>query len=305
MHILVLAGGNSNEREVSLRSGESVRQALELKGHQVTMIDPAELDRIKASEYDIAFPVLHGRGGEDGIVQTRLEQSGVPYVGSDVSASELCFDKILYKRKLLAHELPTPTFAELLSDRDTDLRDHPLTQKPFVVKPVNGGSSIDTFVVRDPAKANFDAIADTLSGYGRLLLEELVVGQEITVAVLEDQALPVIEIIPPESGEFDYENKYNGATQELCPPLHIAEAIQNQAGELAAAIHKLCGCADFSRTDMMINDQGELLVLETNTIPGMTDQSLFPKAATAAGIAMPELCDQLVQTALKRQTANA
>jgi D-alanine-D-alanine ligase len=305
MHILVLAGGNSNEREVSLRSGESVRQALELKGHQVTMIDPAELDRIKASEYDIAFPVLHGRGGEDGIVQTRLEQSGVPYVCSDVSASELCFDKILYKRKLLAHELPTPTFAELLSDRDTDLRDHPLTQKPFVVKPVNGGSSIDTFVVRDPAKANFDAIADTLSGYGRLLLEELVVGQEITVAVLEDQALPVIEIIPPESGEFDYENKYNGATQELCPPLHIAEAIQNQAGELAATIHKLCGCADFSRTDMMINDQGELLVLETNTIPGMTDQSLFPKAATAAGIAMPELCDQLVQTALKRQTANA
>jgi D-alanine-D-alanine ligase len=302
-HILILAGGASSEREVSLHSGASVANALKMKGHQVTIIDPAELDRIKASEYDACFPVLHGAGGEDGTIQARLEQLGVPYVGSDVAASKLCFDKITYKRKLLRFELPTPSFAELDADRDKDLEHHPLAQKPFVVKPVTGGSSIDTFVVRDPSEADFDAITDALLSYGRMLIEVLIPGQEITVAVLDDRPLPVIEIIPPESGEFDYANKYNGQTQELCPPLNIAENIQAEAGELAVKIHELCGCAGFSRTDMMVTEKGEVMVLETNTIPGMTDQSLFPKAASAAGIAMPELCDQLVRLALQRAGA--
>ena len=134
-----------------------------------------------------------------------------------------------------------------------------------------------------------------------MLLEELVEGIEITVAVVGDQALPVIEIIPPEAGEFDYENKYNGRSQELCPPEHVAEDIQAEARDLALRTHNLTGCRDFSRTDMILTPLGELWILETNTIPGMTDQSLLPKAAAAAGIPMPLLCDRLVQMALARK----
>ena len=138
-----------------------------------------------------------------------------------------------------------------------------------------------------------------------MLLEELVEGIEITVGVLGDQALPVVEIVPPENGEFDYENKYNGATTELCPPQHVDEKAQTLTKELAVHAHQLCECADFSRTDMMVRSDGTIAILETNTLPGMTDESLFPKAARAVGLEMPALCDELVHLASARQTGAA
>jgi D-alanine-D-alanine ligase len=295
--INVAAGGNSTEREVSLRSGAAVAAALQAAGHEVAILDTskASLDEITAC--DAVFPVLHGAGGEDGTLQTRLEEEHAKYVGSAPTASRLCFDKWQYREAITAANLPMADGALVQAD---NYQDHPLATEPYVLKCLTGGSSIDTYIVRDVAQAPHDAIAETFRRYPTMLIERLIVGAELTVAVLGDRALPVIEIIPPQDGEFDYENKYNGATQELVPPLHVSEELQQQAQDLALKAHRLTGCRDFSRTDIMLGLDGSLFLLETNTIPGMTDQSLFPKAALAAGIDFPELCDQLVQMALSR-----
>jgi len=220
------------------------------------------------------------------------------YVGSGVAASKLCFDKWQYKQLLIEQGLPNPSGR--LVDQATFWQSD-LIKQPFILKPNYGGSSIDNLLVREPA-ASLDkqVINGLFAKYSQMLLEELISGTEITVAVLGDKSLPVIEIIPPPSGEFDYENKYNGQSQEICPPLHVEQSIQATAQKLATQIHQLTGCRDFSRTDFMINQDGDLFVLETNTIPGMTDQSLFPKAAAAAGISMEDLVDQLVSMALNR-----
>ena len=174
-----------------------------------------------------------------------------------------------------------------------------LTPGPLV-KPVDGGSSIGVCIVRRPATTISDQIRSTFETYRQMIVEELIEGDEITVGILEDTALPVIEIIPPENGEFDYENKYNGKTQELCPPQHISQEHQQAAQELALRIHKAAGCRDLSRSDFMLNRQGQLYLLETNTIPGMTNQSLYPRMALTAGISMPELVSRFVQAALSR-----
>jgi D-alanine-D-alanine ligase len=298
--VLVIAGSNSPEREVSLRSGASIVAALREAGHKTDICDPAkqQISSDLAKEYDVAFPIVHGLGGEDGSLQEQLEAIGLPYVGSDVTACRLTFDKSEYKRTLAAANLPLAKGALVQS---WNIPDHPLFKAPFVLKPYDGGSSVDTFIIRDVATAPWKAMQQAMDNrYGEMLLEELIEGVEITVGVLENQALPVIEIVPPADGEFDYENKYNGATQELCPPIHVDEDTQKRAQELALEIHKLCGCRDLSRTDMIVTPDNRLIVLETNTLPGMTDQSLFPKAAQTAGLTMSLLCDQLVQLALHR-----
>jgi D-alanine-D-alanine ligase len=304
MRILVLAGGDTDERDVSLRSGSSVADALKIAGHQVSMFDPAQagLTPKLAKEYDVAFPVIHGRGGEDGDLQQRLEDMSLAYVGSDATSSRLCFDKWAYREAMLRADLPMAGAAVVSLD---DYQNNSLTTKPYVLKPVSGGSSIDTFIVRDPSTAPYDLMRDAFGRHEKMLLEELIQGVELTVGILDDQPLPVIEIVPPEGGEFDYENKYNGASQELCPPLNVSAEIQAQAQELALQAHRLTGCRDFSRTDIMVDKKDRLFILETNTIPGMTDQSLFPKMANTAGLPMPQLCDQLATMAAKRRTATA
>lgn len=300
--ILLLAGGSSLEREISLRSGAAVQAALQRAGHDVTVLDPANpIDDSAFEGYDAIFPVLHGTGGEDGVLQARLESLEInSFVGSDALSSALCFDKWRYKALLDEHGILNARGARV---GKADLRQHQLVKAPFVLKPYDGGSSVDTFIVRNPANADFAAMEAACERYGSMLIEELIEGIEITIGVLGEDALPVIEIIPPADGEFDYENKYNGQTQELCPPEHVSQDIQTLASELAVRIHQLCGCRDFSRTDMFVAPDNRLYVLETNTIPGMTDQSLFPKAAGVAGIDMQTLCDQLVQMAAARVTA--
>jgi D-alanine-D-alanine ligase len=298
--VIVLAGGDSDEREVSLRSGAAVKQALEQAGYQVSLVDPADgldkqLPALQAAA--VVFPTLHGKGGEDGILQRYLEEHGIRYVGADSKGSALCFDKARYAELLQQYDILIPdtklvNYAEYQGSN--------LAQTPYVLKPNDGGSSIDTFIVRDPGTVDEQAIAAAFSRHQKLLLQALVPGVEITVAVLDSQSLPVIEIIPPADQEFDYENKYNGATQELCPPQHVSEELQKKAQTLAKRLHVLTGCRDMSRTDIIISDSGELYVLETNTIPGLTSQSLLPKAAATAGYDMPSLCSQLVQAALKR-----
>lgn len=294
--IIVLAGGISAEREVSQRSGQAVADALESKGYRTIMYDPIDgMDDLP--EADAVFIALHGEGGEDGTIQAELERQGRVYTGAGPAASELCFDKQAYKQLLAVRDFPLARDEIVTAENFWQSR---LITQPFVLKPVTGGSSIDTCIVRDISNLPKEKLDKALEIYGTMLLEELIDGTELTVSVLGGTPLPVIEIIPPEGGEFDYDNKYNGATQELCPPKNVDQETQRQARELALQVHELVGARDLSRTDMISTPDGRLILLETNTIPGLTPQSLYPKSAAAAGIGMPELADQLIQMALKR-----
>jgi D-alanine-D-alanine ligase len=299
MNVLILAGGISNEHDVSVRSGQSVSEAIRKLGHDITEADPSaeDFDLVTlVTGADVVFLALHGKGGEDGVLQTQLEQLGVPFVGTGSRASALCFDKSAYKRLLKENDLPASIGEEVeLADITKELFD-----KPYVLKPIEGGSSLDTQIVRSPTEQYRREAKELLSRYPKMLLEELIEGTEITIGILDQEPLPVIEIVPPEGLEFDYENKYNGATQELCPPVTVSLDKQKEAQELALKIHNLTGCRDMSRTDMMIDQNGKLHVLETNTIPGLTNQSLLPKMAKEAGYTMPQFVDKLLELALKR-----
>jgi len=297
-NVLVLYGGASNEREVSLRSGTCVAAALETATHTATLLDYTG-QTIDASDYDVVFPVLHGEGGEDGSVQAVLDAIGLPYVGSDVVGSALCYDKAGYKKHLQALTIQVPDGGVITKDT---FQASPLLAKPFVVKPVTGGSSVDTLIIREPSPQDIPAIKALFERYDELLIEQLIIGTELTVGVLGENALPVVEIIPPTDGEFDYQNKYNGKTAELCPPQSISAEIQSAAQKLALTIHVELSCRDLSRTDMIVDETGSLWVLETNTMPGMTGQSLFPKAASQAGLDFPLLTETLIELAMRRQT---
>lgn len=300
-HIAVLSGGLSEEREVSLRSGKVVSEALRQAGYQVTEIDFKTLDDDLEKILllcDVVFPALHGAVGEDGVLQEWLEERNITFIGAGAATSALCFDKWKYRQALGALNIPIPP-GELVSA--STIWHSGFVKKPYVLKPYDGGSSLDTFIVRDVDTANKTAIEETLGRRHEMLIEALVEGHEITVGVLHDEALPVIEIIPPSDGEFDYANKYNGKTQELCPPRHISAAIQQEAQELALLIHKSLDIRDTARTDMMIDAGGALYVLETNTLPGMTETSLIWKAGAAAGYSKVDFVKILVETALARR----
>ncbi len=295
MKILVLGGGNSGEREVSLRSAAAVAAAVHELGHELRVADPTGIRdwQEDLAWADLVFPILHGTGGEDGTIQKTIEAASKPYFGTGVAASELCFNKIRFKHLLIQNNVPTPKY-ELVNVPSFEAS--PLTRQPFVLKPIDGGSSIDTYIVRQPP-GDTSAMINSIKKYGSMLLEELVSGIEITVGVLDETALPVIEIVPPEGGEFDYENKYNGDTSEFCPPKHVGAAVQTRAQKMAEQIHKLAGCRHLSRTDMIVLPNNTITVLETNTMPGLTGQSLFPKAAAAAGLDWNQLVAKFIELA--------
>jgi D-alanine-D-alanine ligase len=291
MNVLVVLGGVSAERSISLKSGTNVIKALKNAGHHVSTFDPKLdsdiLDYLKG--IDVVFPVLHGKGGEDGEIQRQLESLKVNFVGSDSISSQNCFDK--YKTMRL---LPDVLFPK------TELLDYeeycksPMISRPFVLKPTNEGSSIDTFIVRNPKEYSPKVMKDVFERHNKMIVQELIEGIELTVPVLIDKALPVIEIIPPVGKEFDYENKYNGATKEIVPPINLSLIVQKNAQEIAQHVHKSMGCRSFSRTDFICTNNQELYCLEVNTLPGMTAESLFPKSAKAAGISIENLVDILV-----------
>ncbi|HVQ44440.1 MAG TPA: D-alanine--D-alanine ligase [Candidatus Saccharimonadia bacterium] len=293
MNVLVLGGGTGAEKEVSLRSAAAVCDALTDLGHHVRQVDPAEGDATvlkAAAATDLVFPMLHGTGGEDGVIQRLLDTTGKPYLGSGAAASALCFDKARFKDLLEANDILTPQSEVVTAEAFEESK---LVQAPFVLKPVAEGSSVGMMLTRelpyDQAKAH-----DLFHEHKTMLLEELIVGPEITVPVLGSKALPVIEIVPPSGKEFDYENKYNGATAELCPPRSVSPERQEQAQRLAERVHALSGARHLSRIDMMIDAEEKLYVLELNTMPGMTAQSLFPKSAAVAGLAWNELVKTFV-----------
>lgn len=294
MKILVLGGGNSPERDVSLRSAKSVADASRQAGFEVSEADPKNgLDFLDNLAKDIIiFPILHGKNGEDGILQKELETRHLPFLGSDSRSSEACFDKWITRQRLEAAGLPMPK-ANLVTRKA--YVNEPLSKVPHVLKINHGGSSIGTLIVRDVNNLNPGDVDGLFEMEDEAVLEQLIEGTEITVPILDTRALPVIEIRPPANGEFDYENKYNGQSAEICPPDSVSQDLQQKAQRLAEKVHKIMDCRHLSRVDIMIDKTGNLFVLEINTMPGMTGQSLYPKSAAVERLPMPELISKFVE----------
>lgn len=301
--VALLYGGTSGERSISIASGEGSKAALIEAGYQVTMIDTAEkaqIMRLFSEDFDVAFLCLHGKMGEDGTVQGLLEYAGIPYTGSGVLSSALSMDKAKAKVMYEAAGLPTPPSIYL--ERGKSYAIDEIVQKlgvPCVVKPATEGSALGVFIVEREADLKH-RIEEAFAIDDHLVVEKYIKGVELTAAVLgnEDvEALPVIEIVP--SHEFyDFESKYApGGSQHICPA-RLSDGDTARVQQLAIDAHKVLGCRGVSRTDMIQDAEGDIWLLETNTIPGMTSTSLLPDAARAVGLDFPRLCSKLVELAL-------
>ena len=303
LHVLVLMGGWSSEREVSLTSGKGVAEALEARGHKVTRLDMGRdvAARIAEAAPDVVFNALHGVPGEDGTVQGMLDLMGVPYTHSGLATSVVAIDKQLTKHELVPHGVPMPG-GRIVKSADLYAGD-PL-QRPYVLKPVNEGSSVGVAIVTDDGNYG-NPIARDATGpwqeFESLLAEPYIRGRELTSAVLGDRALGVTELVP-KSGFYDFDAKYtDGMTEHVCPA-RIPEEIARLCCEYALRAHRLLGCRGVSRSDFRWDDErGEegLFLLETNTQPGMTPLSLVPEQARHCGIEYGELCEIVIEDALR------
>lgn len=302
--VAVLMGGTSAEREVSLESGRNVLDALRARGIDAHAVDgiPALIEALAAKKFDRVFNILHGNkgGGEDGVLQGLLEALGVPCTGSGVLGTALAMDKIRSKQVWLSLGLPTPRYARLSPGQDVHQAARSLGL-PVIVKPACEGSSVG--VSRVFNDADLDAAVDLAARYpGELLVEQLIEGQELTVGILGDQALPSIRIVP--AGEYyDYHAKYvSDDTQYLCPGLEGEAEAEIRA--LAYAAFQAVGCSGWSRVDVMRDKAGRFYLLEVNTAPGMTSHSLVPKAAREIGIDFETLCWRILETSFKSDAGN-
>jgi D-alanine-D-alanine ligase len=289
--IAVLLGGRSAEREVSLRTGAAVAQALRGPGREVVEVDagPGLARQLEELRPDAAFIALHGRWGEDGTVQGLLEMLGIPYTGSGVLASALAMDKGMSKVVFRALGVPTPDFQVL--GPDAGLEDLELAP-PLVAKPVREGSTIGVAVAREAAQLP-GALAEARAHGTEILVEKFVEGREVTLGVLDGEPLPLVEIVP-EKGFYDYESKYTpGRTRYLCPA-PLEDDLAREAVGAGCAAYRALGCAGAARVDLMIDASGRPWVLEANTIPGMTPTSLLPKAAAAAGMTFADLAERIL-----------
>ena len=295
----VLMGGPSAEREISIKSGEAVFGHLKEAGYPVEKVlfqTEEELKTILAEkQIGLAFLALHGMFGEDGTVQEILETLQIPYTGSGVEASRLAFDKWRLRQLLIRHRLPVPS-SRLLGPLDP-IPLHELVF-PLVVKPVCQGSSLGLSIA-DTKEALPSAIQQAFRYDHRLLLEEYIEGREITVGILEEEALPIVEIIPG-NRFYDFDAKYKSdKTQFKVPALLEEDAAQNVQW-LARKAHLLSGCEGFSRVDFLLRHSGSPVLLEVNTIPGLTSRSLLPRACSSVGISFLSLCERLLLQTLRR-----
>ncbi|NYF21284.1 D-alanine-D-alanine ligase [Xanthomonas sp. JAI131] len=300
--VAVLLGGTSSEREVSLDSGRNVLEALRARGVDAVAVDgiPALAQALVDKRFDRVFNVLHGHngGGEDGIVQGLMDAFGVPYTGSPVLGSALSMDKVRTKQVWLSLGLPTPRYVRLAATAQADAIRAAAAQLglPVIVKPANEGSSVGVTRVFEPAQLD-EAVALAARYDGELLMEQMIVGDELTVAILGDTALPSIRIVP--KGQwYDYHAKYVAEdTQYLCPGLDGEDELA--LGELALAAFRAAGCRGWGRVDVMRDGaSGDFALLEANTAPGMTSHSLVPKAACQAGIGFEELVWRVLEQTL-------
>jgi D-alanine-D-alanine ligase len=296
--IAVLMGGPGSERAVSLASGKAVVKAFVDLGLDAVAVDVTSPKFQLPAGTDLAFNVIHGTFGEDGWLQEILEGMGIPYTGAGVKSSRLAFDKNLAKAAFIGHGVPTPRAEIIDLSKGQRLPSFPV---PFVVKPPREGSSVGVNIVHDPADAEA-AIADAAKYGSEILVEEFIAGRELTVGILNDVPLPVVHIVPP-AGVYDMASKYpwlSGAqgSQYICPAdLDLETTMAVQAAALAA--HRSLGVEIYSRVDVLLDSGNRPFVLEANTIPGMTETSLLPKAAAAVGISFPELCKTIAELSLK------
>lgn len=310
--VAVLKGGRSLERSVSLRGGAHVQDALERLGHHVVALDagPELVGGLIEAQPDVAFIALHGRDGEDGALQGLLQAIGVPYTGSGPAACMRATNKALAKHLMQGAGIPTPAFAALRESAIKDLGAAaalPAVERglglPLVVKPAVGGSALGVKFARSHGELPA-AMVGAFSYDSTVLLERFVRGRDLAVSVLDGpdgpQALPVVEAVPREEDFYDYESRYEiGMTTFACPAELAAETTA-AAQALAVEVHRLLGCSGVSRVDLMLDEAGALWVLEANVVPGMTETSLLPQAADAAGIGFDELVARLLGLALDR-----
>ena len=308
LNIAVVCGGVSSEREVSLRSGKAVFDALRAGGFSnVTLFDLTKesMPDLLRSNIDIAYLALHGKGGEDGCIQGMLELAGITYTGSRVQASANCMDKIRTKELLLTYGLPTPKYLKLCKNdlcNKEQVQDRIVCELglPVVLKSPCEGSSIGVFIVRD--RSELGKYVDEIFTYGdTLLAEEYVEGVEVTLPILgntELTVLPCIEITS-ENEFYDFEAKYTAGMCHHILPARISESDAAEVSELGSAAYRALGCAGLSRIDFIIDKNKGPMIIEINTLPGMTEMSLFPDSARYAGISFPELTERVVRLAME------
>lgn len=305
IRVALLAGGASDEREISLASGRGASEALRKAGFTVTEFDPAnkkDLQELIAGNFDVAFLCMHGKMGEDGTLQGFLEMAGLPYTGSGVWSSALAMDKVKSKIFYERAGIQTPRSVTLKSLDDMTAEEVvAAVGESCVVKPATEGSALGVYIVNGVDEVH-TAMEKAFELDTSVLAETFVEGDEFTVAVIgnsELEALPVIQIVP-RNEFYDFESKYApGGSQHLCPaPLDEEKTARVQS--MAMAAHRTLECSGVSRSDFIMDKDGEFWILETNTLPGMTETSLLPDAGRAAGIDFPELCKRLVEYALER-----
>jgi D-alanine-D-alanine ligase len=290
--IAVLMGGPGSERDVSLATGRGVSKALRSLGAEVVDVDVRDENFALPKDIDLAFITIHGTFGEDGQLQKILEERGVPYTGDGVEASLAAFDKILSKEKFREHNVITPEWEVVEAGQ------RPTISVPLVVKPARQGSTVGVVIVKDASE--LDAALGEAARYDRkLLIEKFVSGRELTIGILGDQALPILEIIP-KGGFYDFNNKYpflnpqaGGGAEHVCPA-KIDPAKTKEIQEQALHAFRALGLVVYSRVDVLLSETGGPFVLEVNTIPGMTEASLLPEAAAAAGISYVDLCARII-----------
>ena len=303
--VAVLKGGRSLERQVSLKSGANVQDALERLGHEVHGLDVGYdlVDRLRDLKPEVAFVALHGRDGEDGTVQELLEVLEIPYTGSRVSACIRCADKVLAKHQMLDAGVPTPDFVAFNETAFKELGAAGTLEDierrlsfPIVVKPADQGSAMGIKFASDAAAVP-GALVAAFSYSRKVLLERHIKGRDLAVSVLDGKALPIVEAVPQGDTGYDFEARYEiGRTDFVCPadlPTKVTEKVQT----LAVEVHELLGCHGVSRVDLMLDDKSEPHVLELNTVPGMTATSLLPQAAEADGIGFDELVGRILESA--------
>jgi D-alanine-D-alanine ligase len=309
--VAVLKGGRSLERQVSLRSGARVEDALGRLGHEVVAIDVGAdlIARLRETAPEVAFIAMHGRDGEDGTVQELLEILDIPYTGSGVLACMRSIDKVLAKHLMLEAGIPTPDFFAFSETafRDLGAADALAAMEerlefPIVVKPSAQGSALGIRFARSAADVPAALVA-AFSYDSRVLLERHIAGRDLAVSVLDDVALPIVEAVPRDDEFYDFEARYEiGRTDFVCPA-ELPDGVTEAAQELALRTYRLLGCSAFARVDLMLDKSHELTVLEANPIPGLTDTSLLPQAADAAAIPFDALIERILELALAGRPA--
>lgn len=294
--IAVLMGGLSAEREVSIKTGQAVLKALLANGYDAVAIDVGRdlPEQLRSAAAELAFICLHGRYGEDGTVQGLLEMMHIPYTGSGVMASSMAMDKVVTKQILLYHEISTPGFVVYRAGGDMSAVMERCRHFPLVVKPAREGSTIGISIVHD--KPQLEAgLAEALQYDDLILIEDFIQGDEVTVSLLNGEPLPIIKIVP-KGGFYDYESKYTPGQTEYLLPAPLEAVLYHRLQEISVAACQALSCRGAARVDFMVRER-EFFCLEINTIPGMTETSLLPKAAAEAGVSFNELVMQILADA--------